>query len=88
MFKHGAERTVNVIIGKGEDCGVMKESVDKLRNIVNNNTKTVKDVANVLAVTMLITGAVFYFHSKHLTDLDERVEKLERKQAAEENQEN
>ena len=37
MFKHGAERTVNVIISKGEDCGVIKESVDKLRNIVNNN---------------------------------------------------
>ena len=33
-FTHG-ERTVNVIISKGEDCGVIKESVDKLRNIVN-----------------------------------------------------
>ena len=86
-FTHG-ERTVNVIISKGEDCGVIKEPVDKLRNIVNNNAKTVKDVANVLALTMLITGAVFYFHSKQLTDLDERVSKLESKQTAEENQEN
>lgn len=86
-FTHG-ERTVNVIISKGEDCGVIKESVNKLRNIVNNNTKTVKDVANGLAVTMLITGAVLYLHNKWLSELDERVSKLESKQTAEENQEN
>ena len=59
-FTHG-ERTVNVIISKGEDCGVIKESVDKLRNIVNNNAKTVKDVANVLAVTMLIIIVPAYY---------------------------
>ena len=79
-FTHG-ERTVNVIISKGEDCGVIKESVDKLRNIVNNNAKTV-------AMAMLITAAVFYFCGKWLDDLDERVSKLESKQTAEENQEN
>ena len=79
-FTHG-ERTVNVIISKGEDCGVIKESVDKLRNIVNNN-------AHVMAMATLITGVVFYFHGKQLTDLDERVSKLESKQTAEENQEN
>ena len=79
-FTHG-ERTVNVIISKGEDCGVIKESVDKLRNIVNNNAKTV-------AMAMLITAAVFYFCGKRFDDLDERVSKLESKQTAEENQEN
>ena len=81
MFKHGTDRTVNVIISKGEGCGVIKESVDKLINIVNNN-------AHVMAMATLITGVVFYFHSKKLTDLDERVAKLESKQTAEENQEN
>ena len=81
MFKHGTDRTINVIISKGEDCGVIKESVDKLRNIVNNN-------AHVMAMATLITGVVFYFHRKQLTDLDERVSKLESKQTAEENQEN
>ena len=81
MFKHGTDRTVNVIISKGEDCGVMKKAIGELRNIVNNN-------AHVMAMATLITGVVFYFHSKQLTDLDERVSKLEYKQTAEENQEN
>ena len=81
MFKHGTDRTINVIISKGEDCGAIKESVSKLGNIVNNNAKTV-------AMAMLITAAVFYFCGKWLDDLDKRVSKIERKQTAEENQEN
>ena len=87
MFKHG-ERTVNVIISKGEDCGVMKKAIGDLQDFVVNNAKQISKIAITAGLGLIFCGAAILIQDRQLKELDERVSKIERKQTAEENQEN
>lgn len=86
-FTHG-ERTVNVIISKGEDCGVIKKAIGELQDFAVNNARQISKIGITAGLGFIFCSAAILIQNEQLKELDERVSKLESKQAAEENQEN
>ena len=86
-FTHG-ERTVNVIISKGEDCGVVKKTIGELQDFVVNNAKQISKIGITAGLGLIFCSAAILIQDRQLKELEDRVTKLENSKTAEENQEN
>ena len=87
MFKHG-DRTVNVIISKGEDCGVIKKAIGELQDFAVNNARQISKIGIAAGLGLIFCGAAILIQDRQLKELEDRVTKLENSKTAEENQEN
>lgn len=87
MFKH-REGTVNVIISKGEDCGVIKKAIDELQDFAVNNARQISKIGITAGLGLIFSGAAILIQERQLKELEDRVTKLENSKTAEENQEN
>ena len=86
-FTHG-ERTVNVIISKGEDCGVIKKAIGELQDFAVNNARHISKIGITAGLGLIFCGAAILIQDRQLKELEDRVTKLENSKTAEENQEN
>ena len=86
-FTHG-ERTVNVIISKGEDCGVIKKAIGELQDFAVNNARQISKIGITAGLGLIFCGAAILIQDRQLKELEDRVTKLENSKTAEENQEN
>lgn len=86
-FTHG-ERTVNVIISKGGDCGVIKKAIGELQDFAVNNARQISKIGIAAGLGLIFCGAAILIQDRQLKELEDRVTKLENSKTAEENQEN
>ena len=64
-FTHG-ERTVNVIISKGEDCGVVKKTIGELQDFVVNNAKQISKIGITAGLGLIFCGAAILIQNEQL----------------------
>ena len=88
MFKHGTDRTINVIISKGEDCGVIKKAIGELQDFAVNNARHISKIGITAGLGLIFCGAAILIQDRQLKEVEDRVTKLENSKTAEENQEN